>query len=388
MQDTPPENPESNSEDRPLQNNGNNVRASWNFSLDDVRRSLAHCDPEAKEVMIAAFLWCIDDRHPVTLPEFSDAIDYDPSTVGRIYRGKYENPTTKVRLDVPKKMVAATRAWLRDQRAIFLQTRPKFCITPTSERIFAGCDLARESHSPVFILGPSHLGKTWSLEHYTAENNHGRTIYVRMEAASGLGGMVKAIAKSLGVADKSNTRGLIERIKNAMDSKMVLIVDELHLLAYTYRRESFFACLEVIREIYDAVECGLVLCGTLLLLDKMGEGKHSEMEQLLRRGVHKIRLPGMPTKEDLTVIFQRDGLSFPDRKLTIDIAVSKAKTVTEQPYALVRQLAKDSGLKAITERLRYAGKLSARAGEEISWTHFVDAHLRIKSQNIAPADWD
>lgn len=372
----------------PLQNSGNNVRASWNFSLDDVRRALSHCGHEAKEVMVSCFLWCIDDKHPVTKAEFAKAVGYDDSTVGRIYRGVYVNPTTKERLDVPPKMVKAAKAWLREQRMIYLQARSAFVATPTAERIFTACDLARESKSPVFILGVSHIGKTWALQHYTAENNHGRTVYVRMEAASGLGGMVKAIAAKLGVSDKANTRALIERIKKAIDSKMVLIIDELHLLAYTYRRESFFACLEVIREIYDETECGLVLCGTELLLGKMGEGKHSEMEQLLRRGVHKFRLPGMPTKKDLELIFERDGLEFPDRDLTVEIPVGKKKSITESPYKILRQLAKDTGLKSICERLRYAAKLASKAGEPVSWVHFTDAHLRIKSNSEPEPEWD
>ena len=59
---------------QPLPNSGNNVRASWNFSLDSVRAALSKCSSEAREVLVACFLWCIDDQHPLSLPEFAKAI--------------------------------------------------------------------------------------------------------------------------------------------------------------------------------------------------------------------------------------------------------------------------------------------------------------------------
>src|ERR1700691_2789175 len=53
----PPEDgkPEIPDTPTPEQNSGNNVRASWNFSLADVRANLAHCNAEAKEAVISAF---------------------------------------------------------------------------------------------------------------------------------------------------------------------------------------------------------------------------------------------------------------------------------------------------------------------------------------------
>jgi hypothetical protein len=74
---------------------------------------------------------------------------------------------------------------------------------------------------------------------------------VRMKAASGLGGMVRLIGAALGVSPHANTADLIVRIKNALTKDMVLILDEVHLLANTYQRSSFFKCMEVIRELHD-----------------------------------------------------------------------------------------------------------------------------------------
>ena len=57
---------------------------------------------------------------------------------------------------------------------------------------------------------------------------------------------------------------LIQRIKNATSPNTMWIIDEVHLLAHTYRKGSFHNCMEVIREIYDETECGIALIFTIL----------------------------------------------------------------------------------------------------------------------------
>jgi len=202
-----------------------------------------------------------------------------------------------------------------------------------------------------------------------------------MKAASGLGGMVRAMAHSAGISDKSNTADLIQRIKNASSPNTLWILDEVHLLANTYRKGSFFACMEVIREIYDETECGIALLFTLL--DEVKAASQKELQQLWRRGVHKVPLPAMPTKGDLAAILEHNGLQFPEKDLKITVG-----GIVDQPYEILRQQAKLNGLKAITERIRYARKLANKKAGPVSWTHFVDAHLRIQKQSIQEGEWD
>ena len=383
MTTTTPE-PEDN---QPETNSGNNVRASWNFSLHDIRVNLAHCSHEAKEALVACFLWSIDPKHPVTRQEFAAAIGADPSTVYRLYAGKYINSTTRERLEAPAKLVQAAKVWLARQRKAYTP-QSDFILTPTAGRIWSTCRLALESHSIAFLWGRSHIGKTWALEKFAGDNNHGRTIYVRMKAASGLGGMVRRINERCGNSDRCNTADAVDRIKAALSPDMLLIIDEVHLLQYTYRLSSFFACMEVIREIHDEVGCGMVLCGTQLLLQKMNAGGHGEMEQLMRRGVHKCQLPEMPTRGDLAAILDHHGIPFPAKKDATNITVD-GQHITEQPYDLLRQLAKVEGLKAICERLRYAGKIASKARRAATMAHFVEADVRIKANRFADLnDWD
>lgn len=371
--------PGENAEPVLEKNAGDTVRASWPFSLHQIRSNISHCSPEGKEALVSAFLWCTDSKHPIAKSEFARRVQYSENTIYRLLSGKYVDSETKRQLDVPDGLIKGINSFLELERERFIGGRSEFVLTPTAKRIWHGCDVARESRSPVFIWGPSQLGKTTALERYAHQNNHGRTSYCRIKAASGLGGLVRRVAERVGVSPNSNTSQLIDYIKGALTEDMVLILDEVHLLAYTYRKASFFACMEVIREFHDETHCGLVLCGTNLL---EGELKAREMEQLLKRGVHRISLPGAPTVGDVTAILEKLELPFPERGALVTV-----NKVTEEPYALLRQLAKTSGFKAITERLRYAKKLASKAKARISWQYFIEAHLLIAAESSDKDGW-
>jgi DNA transposition AAA+ family ATPase len=263
--------------------------------------------------------------------------------------------------------------------------RDHFVLTSTAKKIHTACDLARESRTVVFVWGPSHIGKTWAVEHYCVARHHqGPTVYARMHAACGLSGMVRVIAAALDI-NATSRAATIARIKNALAPGTLLILDECHLLAHTARAGSFHNCMEVIRELHDHARCGLVLIFTLL--DRVRAASQKELQQLWRRGVHKVQLAAMPTKGDVAAILEHHGLNFPERVLTIPIRAGR-ETLEERPYEILRQLARDEALLAITERIRYARKLAARANEKMEWPHFVDAHLRIAKNAEQEGDWE
>jgi DNA transposition AAA+ family ATPase len=364
--------------------NGNNARASWQVSLGDLRSNIAHCRPEAKQALVDAFLWCI--QHDIHKAEFATAIGASDNLMYRVITGRYTNPSTGARLDISPKHLTAIQRWLREQKAAATK-RSAFILTPTAKRVHLACNLAAESHTPVMLYGPSHIGKTWALEHWAEQNNHGRTAYLRCCAASGLGGILSEIASRIGVSPGANKDAMIRRIRKALTMDMVLIIDELHLLTNTYRKESFFACIEVLREFYDRIGLGMVLSMTNLGRDKVETEKRRELEQVFRRGVHRVQLANMPTRGDLAAILGVYGLEFPKPKDQIIVS-----GIAEQPYAILRQLALEEGLKAITERIRYAAKLASRkttTGDDITitWEDWVRAHLTIQANATPEPNW-
>jgi AAA domain len=360
----------------------NSVRASWNYSADKIVADTAHYPAEVTEAFLALFRWCTDPQHPMHAQDACRRLGCSTQLIYQLFTGRYRDPKTREPKLPSAELMKNIQEFLALETKRFAMGKTEFVMIPTAKKICTALDLARESQSIVFLWGPSHIGKTWAAErHYTPANNHGKTIYCRMKAASGLGGMVRAMAHAAGISDNSNTADLIRRIKAGTSPNTLWILDEVHLLANTYRKGSFFACMEVIREIYDETECGMALIFTIL--DDVKAASQKELQQLWRRGVHKVPLPPMPTKGDLTAILAHSGLDFPDKKLEVTVG-----GVVEQPYELLRQQAKLNGLKAITERLRYAKKLADRANSKgIAWTHFVDAHLRIEKQAMQEGEW-
>jgi DNA transposition AAA+ family ATPase len=338
--------------------------------------------PEAKELLVWAFTWCIDSAHPVRFEEFCARIGYDTNTLYKAYSGKLRHPTQKdsngqpVPMDLSAGIVKEIRAFRRVEIQRAKLGRNQFVETPTARRVFLACDLARESQTPVIVEGASHLGKTEAFRQYCIDNNHGRSVLVELEAVSGLMGVVRAIAAKLGISPHGNTPDLIERIRKALTSDMVLILDEVHLLANTYRRGSYFACMEAIRRIYDFTQCGIVLSFTKLGYERAEKERKRELEQIFRRGVHRVNLGDRPTTDDVRLIVEAWGLAMPARNDQVELRIDR-KPIVERPWAMLAQLAGECGLKAIIERLRYASKLAADTESPITWEHVVRAHFTV-----------
>lgn len=370
---------------------GDTVRASWNFGMDQFMQNSSHYTTEERETMVAFFRWCNDPQHPMRRDEAARRVGCSPNLLYQLFTGIYRSPDEKdgsgkvVRKGALRgpsvELIGNIKSFLADESRRFALGENKFVLTPTAKKFATSCDLARESNSPVLIWGASHIGKTWAAQHYTQAHNHGRTFYVRLTAASGLFGMINRIASVCGISDKSNCEALVERIKRVLTPNTLLILDECHLLFNTYQKQNADKCFEKLREIYDETDCGMVWIFTIL--DELKARSQKELQQVWRRGVHKVPLPSMPTKGDLATILKHHGLDFPERDLSVTV-----KSITEQPYEILRQLAKTEGLKSITERIRYGRKLAGKETKKITWEHFVDAHLRIQKQATAEPDWN
>lgn len=355
------------------------IRGSWNFSQDNIRANCAAYPDETLEILINAYLWCVDPRHPLSKSDFGRRVGASDNLLYKLYTGKYRNEAGEQLFPAPE-LISSIRHFLALEKERFDAGKTDFVMTPTAKRVATACELARESNSIVFLWGPSHIGKTWALEHHAASFNHGRTPYVRMGAASGVSNMIRRIAARCGISDRSNTEDLTERIKASLTSDTLLIVDEAHLLFNTIMRVSSDRCFEKLREIHDETRCGMVWSFTIL--DEMRARSGAQLQQAWRRGVHKVPLPLMPTKSDLAAILQHNGLSFPSPSDQITIGSNTIKPIDE-----LRHLAKTEGLKAITERLRYGRKLAHKAAEKLEWHHVISAHLFIKKQSQQEGEW-
>jgi len=373
--------------ERAAVNMGNTPRASWNISADNLRKNISHMRPEAKELLMWSFNWCIDPQHPITLPEFAERVGYSKNTCYKIFTGKYVHAESGARLDINDRLLKELRQFRRmevNREKLENLSRKPFVLTPTAKAIFMMCDLARESHTPVFIEGASHIGKTEAYRQYCAENNHGSSRLIELRSFGGLHDLVRYVASMIGVSPAGNASKVSKRIEEALAPDMVLIFDEMHILEMTTRKESYLACIEWIRRLYDKVQFGLVLSYTNIGFAKMERERKRELEQIFRRGVHRKNLGDRPSVKDVTALVEFFGLEFPARNDEVELKLTSGPII-ERPHAVLAQLAAEQGLKSIIERIRYATKLGADGEKPVSWELFIRAHVMM-ARNAMPPD--
>lgn len=364
---------------KPVRNN-NPARQSWGVGLNNLRKNISHCRPEAKDTLVNCFLWCV--KYSISRFEFAQQIGHSDNVIYKIITGTYTNPDTKERLDISDKMLASMKQWLDDQRA-HQTKRAEFVLTPTANKVLTAVAFARESRTPVFLFGPSHIGKTWALEHASEMNNHGATPYYRMRANLTYKGLVKLLA-GIGVAQGGSIDDIKERVFDALTRDTVPVLDEMHELLFTSTKKSFFSMVEFIRELHDVVGCGLVMSFTDWGRDRIQSSRYDELNQIFRRGVHRFQLPKQPLVADLKQILDYHGLEFPSRNMRVSVG-----GMGEKPYDLLRQLGREQGLKSITERIRYAKKIALKSNrDQVTWEDLIRAHFLILKNAAQENDWE
>lgn len=313
---------------------------------------IAGGDVSEEQVSVLTQLLEIGKVQKMNLTELAKAIDYDVTTLHRLFNGEYkaklDKPVQKIRDYVKLWMERATHG-----EGVFVET--SICKT-----IWQASDTARAYSLPIPVYGDSQLGKSWAAEEYKNRNNHGQTIYIRMPFGGQLMKFLRALNKALGENADRNSWVLTERPKQILNNTKLLIVDELHqCMVTTAKTDVRVMTLEYLRELYDMTGCGMLLIGTNIARDAMERGKHASLlEQFRRRGVPPIQLPDMLPDADLDAIAAPYGLS-------------------EAPAEFAdwrRTLVKTTGLKAYVTFLRAGSAIANKHSTPLCWKHVRAAH--------------
>lgn len=325
-------------------------RASWPFAGDQVTQNTAGYDEKNRALIRWLFFYSIENG--IALKTASEKIGYSNTTVYRLLKGDYQGSVAEV--------AGAIARWKRlcDERAD-IQT-VAFVETATVRKVWQICDAASVYKSVACIYGQSQIGKTWALQEYARRHNHGQTRYVRLPAAAGVQMLIRAFAHASGISPKSSFEQLRERVAKSTDENTLWLVDELHQAFNTYQKHSRLACLELIREIHDLTQCGMVLCGTNIARDEIESGQHKELlAQLRRRGIFRLQLPEFATWPDRLAIAKHFGLR---------------DAPEGQIRALVERIIVQHGLKAYTSYLQAASRIAAKRKTPMEWKHVQTAY--------------
>lgn len=341
----------------PIPNNGIDAMAERRFRIpgDVVNRATADLTDDQRSLVRWFHAHCADED--LGMDEAGKLIRYDASTVHRVFHGKYEG-----NLDNVCKEVAAFKALFEERNK---GRRLGFIETALDRKIWKVCDAALEFQRIAFLIGDTQTGKTTALIKYRDDHNHGGTVYTTMPTCGGFGMYLGELAKALRISPHQKEKDLVRRVVEAIDDRMLLIVDEAHQCLYAggANKASGVRTLEFIRAIYDTTHCGVVICGTKVFDDEMESGRFSGMlRQCKRRRLCKLVLPAIPSGADLDTFSAAYGLA--------PAAGDALKLQTE--------VIRDEALGMWLTLLRMGAKLASRGGKKMGWEHVAKAYAGLR----------
>lgn len=337
-------------------NEGINAKQTWLISGDTVTQNLSRYSERPRAALNWLYHFCVENG--IHRDDVARELRVSGNTLYKLYTLKHRHPQTKELLPPSEKLVRSIekKQQLEMKRAAFGKT--EFVMTPSARKIFDVCDLCQASNSIGFVWGKSHIGKTWAIEEYRRIHNHGLTKLVRVPTGSGKHELIKLFAAACAISTKSCYDKLKERVIRSITADNLILIDEFHLLAFTYQTQSKHACVELVREIHDRTKCGMVICGTHIFRNDIEIGKDRDLlEQLSRRGVFKLELGDEPTRGDLAAICKSWDLEYPKGELA----------------ERFRSLSQQHGLKAVTEAMRLGNRLATKSDQSNSWDFIVKA---------------
>jgi DNA transposition AAA+ family ATPase len=293
----------------------------------------------------------------LSLTDAAELLYLSPATLGLVFRGKYE-----AKLD---NVVAVIERFfeLEDRRS---QGRKlQFIETKLTKRVCEYCDTILQFQRIGFIFGDSQVGKTINLLAYARTHNHGSTIYVRMPTGGHISYFLAALAKALRISDRMKQVELRQRIIEAFDSRMLLIVDEAHqCLPANTSIGMRYQTIEFIREIFDVSECGVVISATRVFEQEMERGALQKLlQQLKRRRFPALAVPDRPTQADLNTFAAAFGLP----------------PSSADAHKLEQRMIADEALGMWLTLLRMAAKLAAQRKQKLDWAHVLSAHAGLEA---------
>lgn len=302
------------------------------------------------------WFYCYSKDQKWRLKDCADAISSSPTTVHRLFNGSYGASYDGI--------VAAVSRFkkIADERAKRKQIG--FIETTAWQKITRVCNAALYDNMPAFIYGASQLGKTECLKEFARRNNHGTTRYVRMPSSPTFQYFLKTVAEACYLSPRQNQDALRRRIMDALDSRNLLIIDEVHQAMCTASELNARKVVEFLREIYDRTGCGIVLCGTKVFRDEFERGRQALIfDQFRRRGMLELVLPDSPSKADIIKIAKAFDLPAPEGDV----------------LDLIKSMLQTSGLGKYIKFLQYAVGVSGTRKETLTWDHVTDAYAGVRA---------
>lgn len=277
-----------------------------NRSADQVRQSMrvyvddGRVTAEGLESLVRLFN--LGKAKGLSFDQVGKLVDYSGATMSRLFAGKYEGAMQAV--------VDKVGGYLELEAERQKMTSDMFIETSTWRKVQAACDLAIKRNAIVRIVGPSQVGKTYSLKEYMRRAKF-QVCYLRIPAAPTFKLIVEAVCDAVGINSSLRVDEARPRVAKAVGPNTLLIIDELHELIMSAGKSTAMKCMEWIREIWDNSGCGMALCGTSALEDDLINDPKMKgwLGQLDQRCIRVLKLPNALPMEDIELAASAYGIS-------------------------------------------------------------------------------
>lgn len=172
--------------------------------------------------------------------------------------------------------------------------------TIVTQKILDALDYARDERTMVYISGTTGRGKTYAAEYWAAQNNHGRTKFLRAVAGCTKRTIIRDLARSMGIGLNHPTGDISAMLFDRITDRNVIIVDEAgHLLG----RNGVSGAIEFLRDLHDKTHCGVCLIFTDVYLDEIKNGRHTAFyEQFRGRFEFPVEIPELVRKDEVRAV--------------------------------------------------------------------------------------
>lgn len=287
---------------------------------------------------------------------------YSATVVRRLKAGTYNADMTQVleairrlRTQVGKERNLADANRQAGLAARMLGRKVEYVHTEDAGRVHAMCHAARMDSTLSTIVGGEQMGKTMALTAYAADPSVAPlTVLVTLPTRPTAFKVGQLLCEAMGLDKPGDDFAAAEALRRVLTPNHLILVDEAEKAIYAGRR-GITDVLMWLKDLHDATKCGMVLCGDPVF----GEALETcgLLRKIVRRGM-RLDLQPLPGKKAIRAMAAKAGLGEPDA----------------DTWAILTQLAKESGYGGICLRLHMAARQALLMQREPSWQMFIAAH--------------
>jgi len=338
-----------------------------NVNRQTVTMSTDHL-PEKQKALVR-WVYTVARDNKWSWQELIDFAGYSSTVWYRIFHDRYRDAKTGDRVNLGNVCKHLAKLKAEFAQPAYEPADHRFVETSVWDRVDWICRKAFARKKLGFVYGESHIGKTASVLEYQRRNNHGMTAYWELPPSGGVQLMTRYFARALHVTSNTSFDKMLDNICTAVDRDMLVIVDQIHRVFYSYQKGSVMRCLDVLMHVHDRTGCPMVFVGTNIFRDNLREGPFKQyLKQFRRRGLYELQLPDAAPKADLNKIAAAYALPPP----------------TGEAEKVVHAIARNDGLAMFFTRLDDAAELAANKKQQLTWEHFLRA-VTIVERMAAPS---